>query len=146
MPEPDAEALLLALCEKHEELREPCPRKDRGDGYCVDGKRQWFSATQPEGECPSCVGRAWVPLTGPALLAGLFAAMKASRPVMHWRLEEQCGMWSMHGRYGAFAEVWYYMEGVCHGPFSNDPANTEDGPTEALTLALASAEGLTGGA
>ena len=98
--QPDHDALLLALCEKHEELREPCQSGDHSDH-------------DYRGACPG-----YIPKTGPALLAGLLEVCGA----LNWPVE-------------------FYPSGSVA---VKTPRQTFI--ESSFALALARAEGLTGGA
>ena len=128
MPNTQPDAMLLALAAKHEELREPCPYL--ADMTLAHKKRGWAGSSKElhdlNGEhCVGCHGLGYVPKSRPALLAGLLEACLRRLYIV---------------RISA-GEAVIYKHGYMYGY-----SGTDDNYVVALALALARAEGLTGGA
>ena len=144
MTTPSPDALLLALCAKHEELREPCRcLKNQGVLACrsryvpelVRGSEEYEAVfLRTCSESCSCHGAGYTPLTGPALLAGLLEVAK----------DMKLNVLLFQG-VGGDCEAEVYPDGyvgyelVKRTYYGNGERNA------ALTLALARADGLTGG-
>ena len=145
--QPDYDALLLALAAKHKELQGPC-RIDHS-GPNPNHPEQWWY--HPACSLVGCPG--YTPLAGPALLAGLLEVCS--------EVADAVFLYPPKNRVAKYVTGW--TEGVWHAriiplgsreqieygfPSNHHMDRDGEGPTPeaALTLATASASGLTGGA
>ena len=128
----------LELAERLPDLREPCHlvhnRFFSGQQIGSAGSALAGAYSVP---CSAAGCRGWVPKDWH--LEDLLEVLKANH--WCWELAHQWGGGSMHGR-GAWASVWFYIDGKMQGPWQSDPNDDSLKPLDALVAAVAKARGL----